>query len=91
MAAKESLIAKSPLVHVACPLLAVPPAQPRVPAVVALLTFAVALFGFVSYMSLPREASPDVKIPMVLVSTPYIGVSPADVESLVTIPIEKGR
>lgn len=58
------------------------------PAVVALLTFAVALFGFVSYVSLPREASPDVKIPMVLVSTPYIGVSPSDVESLVTIPIE---
>lgn len=45
-------------------------------------------FGTVSYVGLPREASPDVKIPVVLVSTPYIGVSPEDVESLVTIPIE---
>ena len=45
-------------------------------------------FGLISYVGLPREASPDVKIPVVMVTTPYIGVSPEDVESLVTIPIE---
>jgi multidrug efflux pump len=46
------------------------------------------VFGMISYGRLPRESFPDVKIPVVLVSTPYIGVSPADVESLVTNPLE---
>jgi multidrug efflux pump len=46
------------------------------------------LFGLITYASLPREAQPDVKIPVVLVSTPYPGVSPEDVESLVTTPLE---
>lgn len=53
-----------------------------------LLVFSIIAFGSIAYISLPREASPDVKIPVVMVTTPYIGVSPADVESLVTIPIE---
>ncbi len=56
--------------------------------VVLLLVLSVTVFGMVSYIGLPREAAPDVKIPVVLVSTPYIGVSPSDIESLVTIPIE---
>jgi len=55
---------------------------------VMLLISSVFLFGLASYIGLPREAAPDVKIPVVLVTTPYIGVSPSDVESLVTIPIE---
>ena len=55
---------------------------------VLLLVSSVLVFGLVSYLSLPREAAPDVKIPVVLVTTPYVGVSPSDVESLVTIPIE---
>lgn len=45
--------------------------------------------GLVSYNSLPREAAPDVAIPVVIVSTPYFGVSPADIETLVTQPLEK--
>jgi multidrug efflux pump subunit AcrB/outer membrane protein TolC len=55
---------------------------------VMLLIGVIVSFGMVSYIGLPREASPDVKIPVVMVTTPYIGVSPEDVESLVTIPIE---
>ncbi len=55
---------------------------------VLLLIVSVFLYGLVSYFGLPREAAPDVKIPVVLISTPYIGVSPSDIESLVTIPIE---
>ncbi len=53
-----------------------------------LLVLSVVAFGSLAYATLPREAAPDIKIPVVLVSTPYIGVSPADIESLVTIPIE---
>ncbi len=55
---------------------------------VILLVFCVVVFGLKTYSGLPREASPDVEIPVVLVSTPYIGVSPEDIEGLVTIPLE---
>ncbi len=57
-------------------------------ATVGLLGVCLFIFGLITYFSLPREASPDVKIPMVMVTTPYIGVSPEDIESLVTIPLE---
>ena len=45
--------------------------------------------GTLAYLSLPREASPDIAIPVIIVRTPYIGASPQDVENLVTRPIEK--
>ncbi len=57
-------------------------------ATVLLLTICVLVFGLQTYVTLPREASPDVEIPVVMVTTPYIGVSPEDIESLVTNPIE---
>ncbi|MFK7999907.1 MAG: efflux RND transporter permease subunit [Polyangiales bacterium] len=52
------------------------------------LVFCVVLLGTKIYGELPREANPDVSIPVVTVMTPYIGVSPQDIESLVTIPLE---
>jgi multidrug efflux pump len=45
--------------------------------------------GLISYNQLPREAAPDIAIPVVIVSTAYFGVSPADIETLVTNPLEK--
>jgi len=45
--------------------------------------------GISAYITLPRESSPDVNIPLVIVSTPYFGVSPEDIETLITQPIEK--
>ncbi len=57
-------------------------------ATVYLLVACAFIFGGITYASLPREAQPDVKIPVVLVTTPYIGVAPADIESLVTVPLE---
>jgi len=56
---------------------------------VFILIFVIVIMGISSYMSLPREAAPDVQIPLVIVATPYFGVSPEDIESLVTQPIEK--
>ena len=53
------------------------------------MTGAVILLGFMSYLSLPRESTPSITIPIVFVATPYFGVSPADIENLVTQPIEK--
>ena len=56
---------------------------------VYILILIIVLLGWGSYTSLPREAAPDVTIPLVIVSTPYIGVSPADIEGLVTQPLER--
>ena len=47
-----------------------------------------ALGGTITYQSLPREASPDVEVPFVMVSTPYPGVSPEDIETLISKPME---
>ena len=55
---------------------------------ILLITFCIFVFGMIAYTGLPREAAPDVQIPFVMVTTPYIGVSPEDIESLVTIPLE---
>jgi multidrug efflux pump subunit AcrB len=58
---------------------------------VTVLTFLalVLVVGTYSYFSLPREASPEVVIPIVSVFVTYQGVAPEDMESLVTIPIER--
>lgn len=55
---------------------------------VLLVLLCIAIFGWLSYAQLPREAAPDVKIPFVTITTPYPGVSPRDIETLVTIPLE---
>jgi len=56
---------------------------------IAVLVFLISLAGVFSYITLPRESAPDVPIPLVLVSTPYMGAAPADVESSVTKKIEQ--
>ncbi len=56
---------------------------------VGVLTLLIAVCGTYSYITLPREAAPDVPIPLILVSTVYEGVAPQDVESTVTLKIEK--
>ena len=45
--------------------------------------------GIYSYKALPRESEPDVTIPFVFVSTDYRGVSASDIETSITIKIEK--
>ena len=56
---------------------------------VAVLGLTIVLLGGYSYVSLPREAAPDIPIPYVLVTTIYEGVSPEDIETSVTMKIEK--
>ncbi len=56
---------------------------------VYILMLIIIVLGWTSYVGLPREAAPDITIPLVIVSTPYIGVSPADIEGLVTQPLER--
>jgi multidrug efflux pump subunit AcrB/outer membrane protein TolC len=54
----------------------------------ALVVLCLFVAGMGAYINLPRESNPDITIPVVLVSTPYVGVSPEDIEGLITIPLE---
>ena len=56
---------------------------------VFLLTIMVFLFGLQSYNSMPKEQFPEVSFPTVFVNTPYFGNSAADIENLITRPLEK--
>ena len=56
--------------------------------VLVLLLFIV-LAGVFAYSDLPRESTPDINIPYVFVTTTYEGVAPEDMETLITIPIER--
>jgi multidrug efflux pump subunit AcrB len=47
------------------------------------------IFGVYCYQALPRESEPDITIPNVFISTEYKGVSSADIETAITIEIEK--
>jgi multidrug efflux pump len=53
------------------------------------LTFIIAVIGYVSYNSLPKENFPEVVIPKIIVQTIYPGTSPENMENLVTKQIEK--
>lgn len=56
---------------------------------VYILIIIIVILGTISYISLPRESSPSIKIPYVFISTVYPGVTPQDIEKLVTQEIEK--
>ncbi len=45
--------------------------------------------GVMAYIGLPRESTPEIKQPWIFINTIYAGVSPQDIESLVTEPIEE--
>ncbi|MDP6043986.1 MAG: efflux RND transporter permease subunit [Phycisphaerae bacterium] len=56
---------------------------------VMVLMFLIVIAGVYCYASLPREAEPDIKIPNILITTAYRGVSPEDIETSVTMKIEE--
>ena len=56
--------------------------------VIVLFAF-IAIAGLVSYRAIPKESFPETEIPIIAVNTVYPGVSPADMESLVTRKIEE--
>ncbi len=56
---------------------------------VVVLAVLILTFGSYCYTVLPRESEPDITIPNVFVSTNYRGVSSADIETSVTMEIEK--
>ena len=58
----------------------------------ARLTISVLLFlmlaGTLAYVSIPKEAEPDIQIPILYVSMSYSGISPEDSERLLLRPME---
>ena len=58
--------------------------------VVILLICLISAWGIYSYIQLPRESNPEVKVPIAVVSTVYPGVGPSDIEELVTKKLEAG-
>jgi len=56
---------------------------------VVVLAIIILTVGIYCYSVLPRESEPDITIPNVFVSTSYKGVSSSDIETSITIKIEK--
>ena len=52
------------------------------------LTVILTLGGLYSYLTIPKESSPSIEIPNIVVTTIYAGASPDDIESLITQKIE---
>lgn len=53
------------------------------------MTVMITALGLLSYFSIPKEQFPEIVVPTIIVTTPYPGTSPQDMENLVTRPIEK--
>ena len=54
-----------------------------------IITIIITLTGLMTFMSLPKELFPEIKIPQIIVQTVYPGTSPENMENLVTKPLEK--
>ena len=54
-----------------------------------MITMMVFLAGIVSYMNLDMNLMPEMDIPIVVVSTTYVGAGPEEIENLVTKPLEE--
>ena len=48
----------------------------------------ITIAGLFAYQVIPRESFPEIEIPMIAINTMYPGVTPADIESLITRPLE---
>src|SRR5687768_18582952 len=52
-------------------------------------TIAVVLFGLVAFQRLPINLLPDLSYPSLTIETKFAGAAPAEVETLVTRPVEE--
>lgn len=56
---------------------------------VFVLMFNLVIAGLIAFQAMPREMTPDIEIPVVVVQVPYPGASPSDIEQLILTPVEK--
>lgn len=60
----------------------------RRPRTVLTLMLVIAIAGIMSYTSIPKEANPDIDVPVYFVSVTQQGISPEDAERLLVRPLE---
>lgn len=56
---------------------------------VIVLLVLIIVMGMFAFFVVPKENEPEIVVPIAMVSVTYEGVSPADMETLVTMPIER--
>lgn len=56
---------------------------------IAMFTLAIVLFGFVSFLRLKINLLPDLTYPTLTIRTEYTGAAPAEIENLISKPIEE--
>jgi len=56
---------------------------------ILVLIVIIVIMGMWAYITIPREAAPDIKFPFIMITSFYEGASPSDMENLVTFPIER--
>ncbi len=59
------------------------------PTSVLVLMVVLIFVGLRSYITIPKEANPEITVPNIIVNTVYAGVAPGDIETLVTRPLEE--
>ena len=69
--------------------MSIPGTSTRRPVAVSMLVLAVVLLGVISFTRLPIDLLPDVSFPRLVVYTTYPNVAPAEVERLITEPVER--
>ncbi len=68
--------------------MSIPGTSTRRPVAVWMLFLAVILLGVIAYVRLPIDLLPDVSYPRLIVYTTYSNVAPAEIERIITTPIE---
>jgi len=58
-------------------------------AAVLLILVLTTLWGIMAYVNIPKESTPDVKIPILYISAVHEGISPQDAERLIIRPLEQ--
>lgn len=53
-----------------------------------IFVLAIVLLGVIAILQMPKESSPEIDFPVAVVTSSFIGASPADVEELITDPLE---
>ncbi|MDH5680357.1 MAG: efflux RND transporter permease subunit, partial [Spirochaetota bacterium] len=61
----------------------------RRPIATLMITLVVLVIGFFSYTRLAVDLMPDISFPIITIQTDYEGVSPQEIETLITRPIEE--
>ena len=59
------------------------------PVAIIFMLLIILMMGLNSWVNIPKEANPDVEIPVAYVSVSYSGISPNDAEKLLVKPLEK--